>query len=241
MMFTCWVKACAPPPVGKGGSAGTAARRMAEIVVADMRQREGRRGGGPITKTMKSVASATGMKMVGLKFRIKDEKSATRKIYDKARKAIGKKIFGDTKQTKAAEEKYVVEDLSDILRFTMTSPAKTHARDVRRAVGELKAQGYKILEADNRWKRSEDLTREDVYQGVNMTVQAPDGTRFELQFHTTGRTGSHHVKQNVMHDDYNISRDAASTQEQVYAAETRMLGAAKKIEVPDGIVGAKLD
>lgn len=240
MMFACYVKACAPPPVGDGGSAGGHARRLAEQAIAQIKAAEGGRAGGPITKAMKSIAAAHGSKMLGLKYRIKGAKRTTAKVYERARQSLvpGARRKGDTKNTKAAEEKYVKEGLSDVLRFTMEVPEKGHVTHVKESLKDLQKQGYKVLEVDNRWKSAKDLTPDDAYQGINCTVQAPDGTRFELQFHTKT---SFHTKDKLMHKDYEIVRgDTDATRAERAAAAERMVDTASQIPIPDGIVGAKL-
>lgn len=67
----------------------------------------------------------------------------------------------------------------DALRFTATAPPAAYTEKTTAFMQELHANGYTIdrPNSDNHWATP-------TYHGVNAIVQAPDGYRFEVQFHT---------------------------------------------------------
>ena len=70
--------------------------------------------------------------------------------------------------------------IGDALRYTGISGSKSYSDTVKAAVQGLVNKGYTfdVGRWKNTWKPGED------YRGINSTVKAPNGTVFELQFHT---------------------------------------------------------
>jgi len=161
-----------------------------------------------ITETMIDLANKHGGKMEGLAFRLKAIKSLARKI------ASEKDSEHDGDARKAAES------MSDVVRYTSTFEPENYVEGVRGMVKELEEQGYK-LRIKNYW------VGDDPYQGINIAATAPDGTKFELQFHTPQSVKD---KEDI-HVKYEEYREASDTRRR-YELYNSMVRMAKRIEVP---------
>jgi hypothetical protein len=161
-----------------------------------------------ITETMIDLANKHGGKMEGLAFRLKAIKSLARKI------ASEKDSEHDGDARKAAES------MSDVVRYTSTFEPENYVEGVKGMVKELEEQGYK-LRIKNYW------VGDDPYQGINIAATAPDGTKFELQFHTPQSVKD---KEDI-HVKYEEYREASDTRRR-YELYNSMVRMAKRIEVP---------
>jgi hypothetical protein len=146
--------------------------------------------------------------MRGLDFRIKAIKSLVRKILDEKDTEHG----GDAQ--KAAES------MSDVIRYTTAFDPEEYVSGVKGMVEELQAAGYK-LRIKNYWKG------DDPYQGINIAAIAPDGTKFELQFHTP-QSVEDKEEIHKLYETYRESKDNAQRR-QLYDEMVQM---ANKIGVP---------
>lgn len=164
--FACYVKACAPPPAGTGGSskAGTAARKAAIARYGQAKAVE-----PEVTKKVLAVAEKIGAVPVGLKHRMKGIKSLTRKIHDKAVER------GQTMEQSA-------ENVKDSIRFTMVLHSQSYGPQIRKALKEFEDAGFTVPkgELETHWPKG------DAYNGVHATLVHPSGVKIEMQFHTTG-------------------------------------------------------
>lgn len=161
-MFRCLVKACAPPPVGTGGSSktGEIARKYAERLIRKARQSE-----PGVTATLTKIVGASGGKLEGLEFKFKTVESLTRKIYDKAKER-------NTSMMKSSAR------IVDALRYTSVTDEKTYKSNVHNTLKGLRREGFDILEVETHWKRG------DSYNGIHVIAKHPNGTNIEIQFHT---------------------------------------------------------
>lgn len=117
------------------------------------------------TEAMDQVSMATGGRLDGLKYRVKDEES------------IARKIDSDAADTgKPLDE--VAAEMNDILRYTMVYPDGRYSASVGKALEALEAQGFKVSNVKNFWEEG------DIFDGVNLKVVHPKGYEVELQFHT---------------------------------------------------------
>jgi len=118
-----------------------------------------------ITSGMVDLADKHGGEMVGLGNRLKTTDSLARKI-DAEKHDKG----GDVDATAAS--------MSDVARYTISFSEDGYSAGARGVMDDLESQGCS-LRSKNYWKDG------DGYQGVNIAVTRPDGTTFELQFHTS--------------------------------------------------------
>ena len=119
-----------------------------------------------LTSMMEGCAKAAGGQMVGLEYAVKGEKSLTRKIRTEMKEK------GVTASEAAASMK-------DVNRYTMQFNEDNFASGYKSTMKTLESQGYEVVRVKN--------TMGDTkapYRGVNTNVKSPDGSIWELQFHT---------------------------------------------------------
>lgn len=125
-----------------------------------------------VTGYLQGLADDVGGRMAGLSFRIKQQGSLQRKIVTD----LDNLAAAGTPRT-AAE---VADTVNDVLRYTMEVPAQDYWPAYRAVLDDLAAKGYTQVKAPKDfWVDSP-----DGYTGIHYLGRAPDGTRFELQFHT---------------------------------------------------------
>ena len=138
-----------------------------------------------ITKDLQTIEKQTGGELVGLEKRFKSEESLTRKFAErtlpKVRKAEKQGNNVDEARTNALNK--ITDKNNDALRYTYKFPPEKYAEGYNAVVTALKRQGYKLVQSDNYWLFKG--TKDDKgYRGINSTFIAPNGQKFELQFHT---------------------------------------------------------
>jgi hypothetical protein len=161
-----------------------------------------------ITKLLIDLAEKNNANMEGLDYRMKALKSLVRKIAAEKDEEHG----GDAK--KAAEA------MSDIARYTMSYEPEDYIEGVKDVVEQMQKLGYE-LNVKNYWKGG------DPYQGINVAVVHPDGTRFELQFHTP-QSVADKEKIHAIYEDYRTETDPRKR----FIMYNRMVRMAEKIGVP---------
>jgi len=164
VIAACYVKACAPPPVGDGGSAGGKARKLAIHLVNRAKRLD---KADRITSTMRRVVERTDVsgRIVKATYKYKGVGSLTRKIYDKARE-------------RGLPEPVQAHGIDDALRYTAVFNRHEYAESVNKLIGKLKEEKFDIIEVDNRWDDASD------YKGIHIIARSPTGQRFEVQAHT---------------------------------------------------------
>jgi hypothetical protein len=164
VIAACYVKACAPPPVGAGGSAGGRARKLA-IHLVDRAKRLDK--GDKITTTLRRIVERTDVsgRIVKATYKYKGVESLTRKIYDKARE-------------RGLPEAVQAHRIDDALRFTAVFNRQEYAESTNSLIRQLNDSGFKVVEVDNKWDDASD------YKGIHIIGRSPTGQRFELQAHT---------------------------------------------------------
>lgn len=164
MIAACYVKACAPPPVGKGGSAGKKARKLAIHLVERAKRLDKADG---ITSTLRKVVERTDVsgRIVKAKYKYKGVGSLTRKIYDKAR-------------AKGVSETVQAHQIDDALRFTAVFNRDEYAASTKKLIMRLQDSGFNVVSVENKWDDASD------YKGIHIIGRSPTGQRFELQTHT---------------------------------------------------------
>ena len=161
-----------------------------------------------ITKLLIDLAEKNKASMEGLDFRLKSLKSLMRKIEAEKDSEYG----GDAE--KAANS------MSDVVRYTMSYEPTDYVAGVKDVVAEMQKAGYD-LRIKNYWKG------DDPYQGINVAVTHPDGTKFELQFHTP-QSVAEKDKIHAIYENYRTSTDPKAR----WIMYNRMVRMANKIGVP---------
>ena len=146
-----------PPAESKRGADSIAAAKAMRAKVAEVEPQ--------ITRDMIDAANKHKATMVGLNHRMKSEKSLARKIDDEKDLDFG----GDAERAAA--------NMNDVARYTMEYDGGDYVSGAEGVISDLEGQGY-ALEVKNYWADN------DPYQGINIAAVHPNGTRFELQFHT---------------------------------------------------------
>ena len=154
-----------------------------------------------ITNDLCDIADSIGTGMFGLPFRMK---SAGDKIIDgKPVCRIADKIAENQKDAreKGEDDSYeaACNKLSDLVRYTQACTPENLVDNAERTIKELEKRGYKPIKVKNTW---ESFNQKNPYRGVNTVFESPDGTRFELQFHTAESL----VGKEVQHGWYEESR-----------------------------------
>lgn len=206
--FACYVKACAPPPVGKGGSSKAAvqARQLAKRIVGNALAAE-----KAATSDLRDVIEGSGGQMVGLEHRVKGLTSLTRKIHDKA-------------ITRGQSLEESASKISDALRYTAVLDAKDYTKGVKATLKSLRKKGYEVDELETHWQRG------DAYNGVHAIIRHPNGTKLEVQFHTPESLEA----KGKTHVIYEKARQADTTPQERTRLTQMMIQIADAARIPTG-------
>lgn len=118
-----------------------------------------------VTALLRELAPGARGSLQGLRHRLKTPGSLRRKLATDLAATPG--------STAAAQ----ADRIFDALRYTYSIPARNYARGTATAMRDLQARGMVRVRTRNTWG-------DEGYQGVNTVWKTPDGTYFELQFHT---------------------------------------------------------
>lgn len=166
-----------------------------------------------ITREMKSLAKATGQRLEGLEYRLKEPGSLARKIANDAA------TDGITLQQAAA-------NVSDGVRYTMITTEGKYARGVQRTLDALRAQGWGAR-VKNAWAQDD-----RAYQGINVALTSPTGQAVELQFHTQSSFDAKMADE--MHGTYEKQRVLPRSDPQWAVYEKAMHDFMAQVPVPPG-------
>ena len=167
-----------------------------------------------ITEHVKNVAKSVGMDTVGLEYRIKTKDSYLRKIRSRFN---------------PSGNEY---EIKDILRYTYTADATDITKKALEAIDTHEKMGYNTVELKNYW-----LNESDPYNGINTTINAPVGQKFELQYHTPE---SFELKNGKLHELYEKQRLIKDTSSKEYMELTdQMFKLSDKLTVPVNISEVK--
>lgn len=162
-----------------------------------------------VTADMRTLEKSSAH-LEGLEYRLKTMDSLARKIESDAEE--------DQVSLMAA-----AAGVSDVLRYTLTCSAEDYSQMVPEALAVLTDKGYRVEKFRNAWGGK-------FYQGVNVHLLSPAGTRVELQFHTPQ---SFAIKQ-ASHEVYEIRRNPSSTAEEVEEAVRLSLAYNAQVVEPEG-------
>jgi hypothetical protein len=161
-----------------------------------------------ITKLLIDLADKNKAQMEGLDFRMKALNSLMRKIAAEKDSEHG----GDAQ--KAAEA------MSDVVRYTMSYEPDDYVAGVKDVIAQMQKLGYD-LRVKNYWEA------DDPYQGINVAAIHPNGTKFELQFHTP-QSVADKEKIHAIYEDYRTEKDYLKR----LVMYRKMVNLANKIGVP---------
>lgn len=172
-----------------------------------------------ITADLKKISHDTGVGMVGLDYRVKAKDSFLRKVEKESGHSLDPQIIKDT-----------ISSTNDVIRYTYQDQALTLVNSYKDITRALEAKGYEATVVKNFW-----LDKGNPYNGINCTFKAPDGQKFEVQFHTPE---SYQVKDR-MHKDYEKWRVLNSTSPEAVALRKKMMEQSRGMEVPLNITEVK--
>ena len=203
-------------PEGKKLHREAAATAKAAVAKASKAEKQ-------ITNDLDEIADITGSKLAGRDFRLKTEKSLTRKLVTECKEQSDKKNR-DVHPDEAVKRMY------DINRYTVMDDEEHLTATFMETKRRLEAKGYKV----KRVKNTLGDTNVD-YRGVNCVIETKDGTRFELQFHTKK---SLEVKE-VNHVMYEEERKDDTPPERKKQLKKQMSENARSIPTPKDIDAIK--
>ena len=119
-----------------------------------------------LTAMMTGCAKEAGGEMVGLEYAVKGQDSLTRKI----------KTEMSEKGCSAAE---ATASMKDVNRYTMQLDETNFVSGFESTMKTLSDQGYELVRVKNTMGDTS-----AAYRGVNCNIKSPDGSIWELQFHT---------------------------------------------------------
>ena len=185
-----------------------------------------------ITQNLQSVAKQTGGEMAGLDKRFKTEESLTRKFADRTQPYIRKaerqgRNIDEVRSNRLSE---LSINNNDALRYTMTFSPENYVEGYQATVKSLEKQGYKLTQSDNYWM-TKGTEKDTGYRGINVTFIAPNGQKFELQFHTPE---SFKFK-NDNHYLYEEARKSSASEERKREIKQQNIKLAEPLEMPKEI------
>lgn len=167
-----------------------------------------------ITETVKSVAESTGADVLGLEHRVKTKESY-----------LGK-IGRDYSEGKTGYE------INDIIRYTYGSGTDTLVDKTLLCIDNFGSRGYNTIKIRKYW-----LDKNNLYNGINTIVQAPNGQKFAIQYHTLE---SFELKNGELHKLYEEQRTIVDeTSERYLELEDKMYELSEKLTVSTGIKKVK--
>lgn len=167
------------------------------------------------TKVLTNIANSNaGVKMEGLPFRIKSSKSMLRKM---------RKELDDNPKWLLRD--LAEEDVNDILRYTMLVDEGKYTAITSNTLTTLVDQGHEVLLVKNYWGKPG-------YKGINTVLRNPQGTKYELQFHTPR---SIEVKEKISHPLYEKIR-ASKDPVKIKKWTAEMDEAWRSVNLPEGVL-----
>ncbi len=168
-----------------------------------------------ITNSVKYVANRVKMEAYGLEYRLKSKDSYLRKIRTEY------KPNGNAYEVK------------DIIRYTLgTENSDALVERMNAAIAELTEMGYNTIKLKNTWN-----SMENPYRGINTTVVASNGQKFEIQYHTKE---SFELKNGKMHELYEKARLIDDTESEEYIElKNKMFDLSDTLTAPKGVEKVK--
>lgn len=121
-----------------------------------------------ITADLKAISADTGVDMIGLDYRLKTKASYLRKVNSDSKNSTDAKIISDT-----------ISGTNDVIRYTYQADSDKLVDAFKSVSESMEAKGYTRFKLKNTWN-----DKRNPYKGINGIFVAPNGQRFEVQFHT---------------------------------------------------------
>lgn len=166
-----------------------------------------------MTKTLKGCAESAGGQMVGLDFAVKGEGSLARKIKSEMLE-------------KGISVEKAAANMKDVNRYTMQLTEKNFVSGYQKTMQTLESQGYEVVRVKNTLANPN-----AAYRGVNTNIKNPDGSIWELQFHTKTIL---EIKE-VNHKLYEKQRLDTTPAAEKASLDKQMAQNAASIPTPEGI------
>lgn len=170
-----------------------------------------------ITLDLKDIANKTGSELVGLDFRLKSKESYLRKVNADSKNSIELDII-----------KNVIEDTNDIIRYTYQISHKDLTDKYFEINETLASKGYNQIKLKNTWS-----VKSNPYKGVNCNYAAPNGQKFEIQYHTPESFELKNGELHSLYEKWRIIENKAS--KEAIELSRRMSELSSKLKYPDNI------
>jgi hypothetical protein len=200
-----------PEPDRDGGSGQPTAEREADTTEAIGRVREFQPA---ISADMRTVEQENryGGWLEGFNYRLKDE--------DRLKEKVAEQL--QSEPDKPPSE--VLRKIPDAIRYTFCFQLESYTKGYYDIKERLESRGYEMYYSRNWWANPE-------YKGINTRWLAPEGQRFEVQFHTPE---SFHAKHNVTHAAYEKIRDPKTSRAELRELHAFQREVSAQIAVPGG-------
>lgn len=170
----------------------------------------------PYEEALKGPAAPAGGDMAGFENRLKTRESLQKKI--------GLYIKEDAEEGKTTTAAEAAEKVWDAVRYTVRLNPDEYWAGVRRVADDLIAKGN--VPVRGKWK---DTWDNPTYKGLNTNWTAPNGTKFELQFHTPQSFATKEAN----HGEYNLTKGMPDGPEKTALFEV-MDARSRAVERPPG-------
>ena len=134
--------------------------------------------------------------MLGLEYRLKTKDSYLGKI---------RRDYSDGKSG---------YEINDIIRYTYGADVNNLVDKTLSCIDDMKNMDYNTVKVKNFW-----LDKSNPYNGINTTVQVPNGQKFEIQYHTK----ESYIVKDKMHKDYEVWRQMDKTTKEAQQLRKEML------------------
>ncbi len=166
---------------------------------------------------MLGIDASAGGDLAGFAARRKTLTSLSRKI------ATDQEVAGLANPPRLASADVFAKEIGDTVRYTVRFSEDEYWAGVRRATQELVDGGNVPV----KWKPTWDSP---IYRGLNTNWRAPNGTLFEVQFHTP----TSFVTKELNHSAYDVARLLTTSAERRALLEAEMAARTAAVRVPPG-------
>lgn len=174
-----------------------------------------------ITQDLKAISEKTGVKMVGLEYRIKTKVSFLRKVDTESHNSLDFQAIDDT-----------IIDTNDVIRYTYQAESEDLVGSYSKVINELDNKKYTKIKVKNTWTK-----KYIEYKGVNCTFRHPGGQKFEIQFHTPESFAIKNGKMHKLYEEYRTITDKSS--DKAKSLKKQMLDLSKNLIAPKNIERVK--
>ncbi len=168
-----------------------------------------------ITPLLEYLTEVRAGRLEGLEHRLKGRESLIRKIYTRWNRDRSV-LPGDIKIDDSVRYLLVVND----------SPPGHCDKSIQEILAIMEGIGHEVMLIKNYWPRGDD------YSGINGVLRAPNGTLWELQFHTD-RSLEAKDRVHPIYEVYRLPNTSQKTKRDLYHQMTEIW---EQVPIPDGIL-----